>query len=56
MAVPKSIFDVPRKKEDLVSSNQGMSNIYYDEIAPLRNIIDTNANNNNFGNGLISFR
>lgn len=53
---PKSIFDIPRKKEDLVSSNQGMSNLYYDEIAPLRNIIDSGATSNNFGNGLISYR
>ena len=48
---PKSIFDLPRKKEDLISANQGMSNLYYDEIAPLRNIIDSGAISN-FGNGL----
>ncbi len=53
---PKSIFDLPRKKEDLISANQGMSNLYYDEIASLRNIIDSGSNVNNFGNGLISFR
>ncbi len=52
---PKSIFDLPRKKEDLISANQGMSNLYFDEISSLRNIIDTNAVSN-FGNGLISFR
>ena len=56
MAIPKSIFDVPRSKEDLVSANQGMSNLYYDEISSLRSIIDSGNNSNNFGKGLISFR
>ncbi len=53
---PQSIFELARKKEDLISANQGMANLYYDEIAPLRNIIDSGANNNKFGNSLISFR
>ncbi len=53
---PKSIFDLPRKKEDLISANQGMSNLYYDEIAPLRNIADSGVATNNFGNGLMSYR
>lgn len=54
--IPSSIFDVPRNKEDLVSANQGMANLKYDEISSLRNIIDGAATANNFGNGLITFR
>ncbi len=53
--IPSSIFDVPRNKEDLVSANQGMANLKYDEIASLRNISDT-ADVSNFGNGLITYR
>lgn len=53
---PQSIFELARKKEDLISANQGMAHLYYDEIAPLRNIIDTGANTNRFGNSLISFK
>ncbi|MCP5019370.1 MAG: hypothetical protein GY938_29415 [Ketobacter sp.] len=33
-----------------------MANLKYDEIASLRNIIDGDADANNFGNGLITFR
>lgn len=54
--IPSSIFDVPRNKEDLVSANQGMANLKYDEIASLRNIIDGVPGASNFGNGLITFR
>lgn len=54
--IPSSIFDVPRNKEDLVSSNAGMANLKYDEVASLRNIIDGTATNNSFGNGLIIFK
>jgi len=54
--IPASIFNVPRSKEDLASSNQGMSSLYYDEVASLRNVTDTGNNANNFGNGIITFR
>ncbi len=54
--IPSSIFDVPRNKEDLVSSNAGMANLKYDEVASLRNIIDGDAEHNSFGNGLMLFK
>ncbi len=54
--IPSSIFDVPRNKEDLVSSNQGIGRLQYNEIASLRNIIDGEPTNNAFGNGLQTFR
>jgi hypothetical protein len=38
-----SIFNIPRKKEDLSSTNQGMVDLHYDEIQALRNITDTDA-------------
>lgn len=53
---PKSIFTLPRKKEDLISANQGMSNLFYDQVASLRTITDTGNNINNFGNGIITYR
>ncbi len=51
-----SIFNLPRKKEQLRSTNKGMSNLYYDEISSLRTVIDSGNNRNLFGNGLITFR
>ncbi len=55
--IPSSIFNLSRSKDDLQSSNQGMSSLYYDEIASLRNIMDGAAvGGNNFGNGLITYR
>jgi len=51
----KSIFDLPRSKNELSSVNQGMSNAYYDEVASLRSIIDTDQTNR-FGSGLITYR
>ncbi len=53
--IPSSIFDVPRNKEDLVSTNQGQANLRYDEVASLRNIIDSD-DVSNFGNGLATWR
>lgn len=50
-----SIFDLKRSKKDLDSANQGLADIRYDEIPPLRNIADDN-NNSNFGNGEITWR
>ncbi len=51
-----SIFNLPRKKEQLRSTNKGMSNLYYDEISSLRTVIDSGDARNVFGNGLITFR
>ena len=52
----QSIFDLKTKKEDLSSSNQGISKAYYDEVLPLRNVSDSSATNKNFGNGEFTFR
>ncbi len=52
----KSIYDLIRDKSQLSSVNQGMSNLKYDQISSLRNIIDSDVNNSKFGSGLISFR
>lgn len=51
----RSIFDVPTSKEELSSTNQGMSEIFWREVQPLRNLIDSNSISN-FGNGIISIR
>ncbi len=52
---PKSIFDVPRKKSDLASANQGMSNLYYDEIASTKNVSDV-GDTSNFSGGSATWR
>ena len=52
----KSIFNLKRDKKDLSSINQGMANAYYDEVLPLRNVIDTSAAQTAFGNGAMNFR
>lgn len=55
MAYPRSIFDLPTRKEDLISANYGMSDLYYDEIASLENIVDEEKSNN-FGSQNITYR
>lgn len=39
-----SIFDLPTKKEDLASINQGMADLRFDEVQALRNVSDDLAN------------
>lgn len=51
----KSIFHVPRAKSELVSANQGMADLHYEEVAALRNIKDA-LNVVNFANGVITYR
>jgi hypothetical protein len=52
----KGIFDIPEKKEDLSSSNSGVSNMYYDQIQALRSITDSDTDQNRFGDGSIDLR
>ena len=47
----KSIFDIPEKKEDLSSSNDGMANLHYEQVQPLKNIAGAS-----FPNGEIPYR
>lgn len=51
----KSVFDLIERKEDLRSSNQGMTDLYYNQVLPLRNISDS-RDVARFGNGIITFR
>ena len=51
----KTIFDLPEKPTDIVTANQGMANLHYDEIQPLRNVTDI-AGNPRFSNGVITMR
>lgn len=51
----KTIFDLKTKKEDLVSANHGMANYQYDEVQPLRSIVDTNSSKS-FPGSDITFR
>ncbi len=51
----KSIFDLIESKEELSSTNQGMAKLEYDEIQPLRGIVDTNTNAK-FADGIITLR
>lgn len=55
MALLKTIFDLPTKKEELSSMNQNMSDIFYREVQPLRNLQDSTTTSN-FGQGIISLR
>jgi hypothetical protein len=51
----KSIFDLIDTTDELSSSNAGLANLQYDEIVPLRSIVDSNAVQA-FGNGVITLR
>lgn len=51
----KSIFNLKDRKEDLSSANQGMADLYYDQVLPLRSVVDTSTVAR-FGNGIITFR
>jgi len=50
-----SIFDIPTKKEDLTSVNQGIADLRYDEVQSLRNLSD-DATNSRFSGQEITFR
>ncbi len=56
MALLKTIFDLPTKKEELSSMNQNMSDIFYREVQPLRNVQDSTTTTPTFGQGIISLR
>ncbi len=54
---PVSIFDMPERKEDLTSTNQGLSRLYYDQIQALPNLTETDDDPRKFGQqGIIDFR
>jgi hypothetical protein len=57
-----SVFDLPEKDDQLSSTNQGLSDLYYDQIQALSNLKENGVQNSNiidktFGNvGTIDFR
>jgi len=52
----KSIFDLPTKDSDLSSTNQGMADVYYDQIQSLKGIGDTDSNKEKFGTETYIYR
>ncbi len=52
-----SIFDLKTKKEELSSINENMSDLYYRQVQPLRNVIDNElTNDSRFGDSVLSLR
>ena len=53
----KSIFDLPESNEELSSTNQGMADVYYDQIQSLKGIGDTDGSGNSkFGTETYIYR
>ena len=52
----KTIFDLPKSKDELESANNGFASWKWIQKAPLRDVVDTNTNPSTFSRGNIVFR